>query len=287
MLTLRTNQNRTKMYSPPTYTNMYNNNHPTMSYYQQVEQAERQQQSRRMSYCDYLSSSSVSSQGSFSDYENSPLTCHEDYSSYQQKFIGSSFYPIQQQQPFVHSQQPQQQQQPGAAAALFAAYNSHHHYQQVQHHHQFVDYHPTSIMIEPVAAKQEYQPWMMYNNTSPSCSTTTCSPISSPVILSYSTSTIIEEQEDEVKEEPATVTPVKKTSKATTKKMKTARAKRNAAISGVTTAKKQAQEVDENKNFPCHHEDCGKVFRRSEHLKRHVRSIHTREKRKFALFTNK
>ncbi|GJJ68204.1 hypothetical protein EMPS_00550 [Entomortierella parvispora] len=32
------------------------------------------------------------------------------------------------------------------------------------------------------------------------------------------------------------------------------------------------------KVFTCRSEDCGKVFKRSEHLKRHVRSIHTMEK---------
>ncbi|KAF9939196.1 hypothetical protein BGZ67_009777 [Mortierella alpina] len=32
------------------------------------------------------------------------------------------------------------------------------------------------------------------------------------------------------------------------------------------------------KVFTCRFEDCGKVFKRSEHLKRHVRSIHTMEK---------
>lgn len=35
------------------------------------------------------------------------------------------------------------------------------------------------------------------------------------------------------------------------------------------------------KVFTCKHDDCGKVFKRSEHLKRHVRSIHTMEKRKY------
>jgi hypothetical protein len=37
------------------------------------------------------------------------------------------------------------------------------------------------------------------------------------------------------------------------------------------------------KVFTCRFEDCGKIFKRSEHLKRHVRSIHTMEKRKFIL----
>ncbi|KAI8065025.1 hypothetical protein BDF21DRAFT_346325 [Thamnidium elegans] len=32
------------------------------------------------------------------------------------------------------------------------------------------------------------------------------------------------------------------------------------------------------KVFTCKHDNCGKVFKRSEHLKRHIRSIHTLEK---------
>ncbi|KAI8329723.1 hypothetical protein BC941DRAFT_331332, partial [Chlamydoabsidia padenii] len=32
------------------------------------------------------------------------------------------------------------------------------------------------------------------------------------------------------------------------------------------------------KNFECTEGDCQKVFKRSEHLKRHIRSIHTKEK---------
>jgi hypothetical protein len=34
------------------------------------------------------------------------------------------------------------------------------------------------------------------------------------------------------------------------------------------------------KMFTCTHNNCGKIFKRSEHLKRHIRSIHTLEKRK-------
>lgn len=40
------------------------------------------------------------------------------------------------------------------------------------------------------------------------------------------------------------------------------------------------------KVFTCRFEDCGKIFKRSEHLKRHVRSIHTMEKRKFIVTFN-
>lgn len=38
--------------------------------------------------------------------------------------------------------------------------------------------------------------------------------------------------------------------------------------------------------FVCQTEGCGKVFKRSEHLKRHTRSIHTLEKRKFGILNN-
>lgn len=37
--------------------------------------------------------------------------------------------------------------------------------------------------------------------------------------------------------------------------------------------------------FTCKADGCGKVFKRSEHLKRHIRSIHTLEKRKYFLLT--
>jgi hypothetical protein len=39
------------------------------------------------------------------------------------------------------------------------------------------------------------------------------------------------------------------------------------------------------RTFACRAEGCGKVFKRSEHLKRHTRSIHTLEKRKLPLHT--
>jgi len=40
----------------------------------------------------------------------------------------------------------------------------------------------------------------------------------------------------------------------------------------------QPDNVSGGKLFTCHFDDCGKIFKRSEHLKRHVRSIHTQEK---------
>ncbi|ORX90216.1 hypothetical protein K493DRAFT_157498, partial [Basidiobolus meristosporus CBS 931.73] len=33
-----------------------------------------------------------------------------------------------------------------------------------------------------------------------------------------------------------------------------------------------------SKTFFCEYNGCGKVFKRAEHLKRHIRSIHTLEK---------
>jgi hypothetical protein len=56
------------------------------------------------------------------------------------------------------------------------------------------------------------------------------------------------------------------------------KARRNAAVQ---KAEAQALEL---KTFKCDFDHCGKIFKRSEHLKRHVRSIHTREKRKYSKF---
>lgn len=41
-----------------------------------------------------------------------------------------------------------------------------------------------------------------------------------------------------------------------------------------------SRSIKEKRTFACQADDCGKVFKRSEHLKRHIRSIHTNEKRK-------
>ncbi|CAJ0761272.1 20755_t:CDS:2 [Entrophospora sp. SA101] len=40
------------------------------------------------------------------------------------------------------------------------------------------------------------------------------------------------------------------------------------------------------KTFECTYSGCGRVFKRSEHLKRHIRSIHTLERRKFSRSDN-
>jgi len=52
----------------------------------------------------------------------------------------------------------------------------------------------------------------------------------------------------------------------------------------VPTADDTAAEVDSDSKksrvYICKVEDCGKCFSRGEHLKRHIRSIHTHEKRK-------
>ncbi|KAG0006790.1 hypothetical protein BGZ65_003623, partial [Modicella reniformis] len=56
----------------------------------------------------------------------------------------------------------------------------------------------------------------------------------------------------------------------------------NSSVSSVS-AKSRVRRASLNPDastrvFTCHIDDCGKLFRRSEHLKRHVRSVHTLEK---------
>ncbi|GAA5799334.1 hypothetical protein HPULCUR_004748 [Helicostylum pulchrum] len=193
--------------------------------------------SRRMSYSDYLSCS-ASSQGSFSDYESSPPlngTTTEEYqpiaAGQQQKF----YYPFEQQT------QPQPlQQQPGAHMLDYYRYECLVEYQKQQ------DFQHLMMMPSPIY--NEYD--LISTLSSPSCSTTT----------SCHTSPVLEQETI-----PTITTGGGKKKSAT-------RVKRNAAAASVTTNQDQA------KNFPCLHDNCGKVFKRSEHLKRHVRSIHTREK---------
>ena len=53
----------------------------------------------------------------------------------------------------------------------------------------------------------------------------------------------------------------------------------------ITTPEMSKTPSGENRTFVCLASGCGKCFVRSEHLKRHVRSIHTHDKREFSLFS--
>ena len=67
----------------------------------------------------------------------------------------------------------------------------------------------------------------------------------------------------------------KKPSSTTTKKMTRSRGRRVS----------NAPSNNGARMFTCTADGCGKMFKRSEHLKRHIRSIHTLEKRKFIIYT--
>ncbi|GAA5812400.1 hypothetical protein MFLAVUS_005852 [Mucor flavus] len=195
---------------------MYSLYQPTMNYYPQVDN------SRRISYSDYLSCS-ASSQGSFSDYDSSPLNGTEEYQPIAAGQQQKTYYPFE------------QQQQPGAHMLNYYPYECLMEYQKqqdLQH-----------LMMMPSPIYNEYD--LISTLSSPSCSTTT----------SCHTSPVIEQE---------IIT-------SAGSKKKSTRVKRYAAAASVTNQ-------DQAKNFPCLHDNCGKVFKRSEHLKRHVRSIHTREK---------
>lgn len=72
--------------------------------------------------------------------------------------------------------------------------------------------------------------------------------------------------------------PSRRTSKANVKSPLKATRSRGRRVSN-------SPSVAGQKVFTCKHDDCGKVFKRSEHLKRHVRSIHTLEKRKLCYYS--
>lgn len=76
-------------------------------------------------------------------------------------------------------------------------------------------------------------------------------------------------------------------SSKTIKKKHSSSAKRtilSSVGSSMSRVKKEAANCGSTalKNFECTEGDCQKVFKRSEHLKRHIRSIHTKEKRKYS-----
>lgn len=210
------------MITNTSHLDMYSLYQPTMNYYPQEDN------SRRMSYSDYLSCS-ASSQGSFSDYDSSPLNGTEEYQPIAAGQQQKTYYPFEQ----------QQQQQPGAHMLDYYRYECLVEYQKQQ------DLQHLMMMPSPIYNEYDFVSAL----SSPSCSTTT----------SCHTSPVIEQET--------------LCGGGGGGKKKSTRVKRYAASAS-------AANQDQAKNFPCLHDNCGKVFKRSEHLKRHVRSIHTREKRK-------
>ena len=55
---------------------------------------------------------------------------------------------------------------------------------------------------------------------------------------------------------------------------------RRVPTAGDTATEGESVEGKKGRVYVCKVEDCGKCFSRGEHLKRHIRSIHTHEKRK-------
>ena len=55
---------------------------------------------------------------------------------------------------------------------------------------------------------------------------------------------------------------------------------RRVPTAGDTAAESETVEGKKGRVYVCKVQDCGKCFSRGEHLKRHIRSIHTHEKRK-------
>ncbi|KAF9277383.1 hypothetical protein BGZ68_009330 [Mortierella alpina] len=58
-----------------------------------------------------------------------------------------------------------------------------------------------------------------------------------------------------------------------------ASSKRRASTTKSRATRRASLSSESGRLYPCIFDDCGKLFKRSEHLKRHVRSVHTLEKR--------
>lgn len=225
------------------------------NYYQQME--------RRMSYSDYLS---CSSQGSFSDYEHSPVTLSEEYPSPSPSPSTTTGHHHQQQKYFVPSMSNVYSYHP---STLIPPVSSHPFDCMVEYHQHMMFKQPQPVYDSMYNHHHHHYQHHASDASSPtpsSTSTANSSPIASPKMPCQANN--------------STAAPVGGGKKKVTK---STRAKRN-AVSRVTKQQKQHKQQAEDdaslKTFSCEHYDCGKVFKRSEHLKRHIRSIHTREKRK-------
>ena len=65
---------------------------------------------------------------------------------------------------------------------------------------------------------------------------------------------------------------------------KKSRGRRVPTRAGTETPDAGGDRTDNKRSYVCSVEGCGKCFHRGEHLKRHIRSIHTHEKRESCFF---
>jgi hypothetical protein len=205
---------------------------------------------RRMSYTDYLSGQS---EGSASDYEQStpsPLNVYEDYNMMKEK------YQCMQQQPYLEqnnfSSFPPLYPHDSTAFVLPAPQS------------QNVFYYPTPLLDINTF---EYPSTNVFDAFSKFKSEEKYT--ATPTLEKDEQDSFHSSRSSSPDMSKSAVVPLKSSCR---RKVTKPRSKRAGSV---------CSEVMDIKSFRCEYDQCEKVFKRSEHLKRHIRSIHTKEKRKF------
>lgn len=229
-------------------------------YYQQEPQQQEQESyyMRRLSYTDMLSQSEASlSDGEQQETPSPMIDYYEDKTLVSCGGVGldyasSCFY-----QPFHNNMINEMYLSPSHLLYTNEATTTAYHY--------------------PIQQQQQQQTLEFYS--SPLSSFGSCdvpSPSPSPSFTSLSSSSL-----------PSCATPTTTIDSATTttaKVVKKKQSKRSCSASTSTRVRKEPSHATSTaaaavlKSFECTERGCRKVFKRSEHLKRHVRSIHTKEK---------
>jgi hypothetical protein len=256
---------------------------------------------RRFSYADLLSNHSESSLSDYEQQTPSPSNGYEDYIFQQQQHLQPQQHPLDEQKRrmsmieqvsyYHHQQQQQQQQQQPASYLLSTDYlqplsnanmsmlppsslgyapsvtSGPAHYQQ-----RSLSYSAGDMMSTLVPTMFNYQSSPMMMNTS-STNTSATATITSADMLPFGDATTTTSSSND---DLHGLTPRDDNAQSQVKLTKSGKVKQY---------RSRGRRVSNNptlgtKMFTCKHEDCGKIFKRSEHLKRHIRSIHTLEKRK-------
>jgi hypothetical protein len=153
---------------------------------------------------------------------------------------------------------------------------------------------PSNLLYPNVNSTTYQQPMDMYTSLSSSSSSSassSSSPSLSPTFGSLDVSSASVASSSDCDYSLLSSSPSKSNATTLSRSSKTIKKKHASAKktllssvgSSMTRVKKEADNCGSAalKNFECTEGDCQKVFKRSEHLKRHIRSIHTKEKRKY------
>ncbi|ORX62704.1 hypothetical protein DM01DRAFT_147122 [Hesseltinella vesiculosa] len=141
---------------------------------------------------------------------------------------------------------------------------------------------PTFSTNQDVYLTPQMYPSPTSSPTSPDLSSTSSSPVTQMSSLQPMLSPQPSSLQDPVSVDDLKISkPAKKAKKVKAALASHPRVRKPKPSSAVlTTALSPASDDFSAKLFLCTESDCDKVFKRSEHLKRHIRSIHTKEKRK-------